>query len=176
MENNPAEDTFLPQTLGEETQQTQETPERYSPPPGEAQETITSEEPTGLQPQEPSAGVEQPPEPMDLHGFLEMLKQRPDVVGYVLRDNKATNIELKDPTKLIEYAILSSASIDAGEELSQIFYIGNVKRIMVSGKNVQVISMTMGENKISVFMERDADPGEVLEKLENYKSQRFTAP
>lgn len=40
---------------------------------------------------------------------------------------------------------------------------------------MQVISPIMGENKISVFMENDADPGEVLEKLENFKSRKFTA-
>lgn len=142
---------------------------------GEAGEPVgVAQESAWLQPGEASSSsVQASSEPEDLHGFLEMLKQRPDVIGYVLRDKAATNIELKDPTKLIEYAILSSASIDAGEELSQIFYIGNVKRVVVSGKNVQVISLTMGENKVSVFIEKDADPCEVLEKLENFKSRRF---
>lgn len=40
------------------------------------------------EPASPSVHMEQPSEPEDLRGFLEMLKERPDVIGYVLRDNK----------------------------------------------------------------------------------------
>jgi hypothetical protein len=35
----------------------------------------------------------------------------------------------------------------------------------VEGKEVKVLSFTVGENKVSIFMEKNTDPEKVLKKL-----------
>jgi len=105
----------------------------------------------------------------DLKASLEEIKGYDGVVGYILRNSTSAAIELKDPSKLIEYAILSSSSLDAGEELSELFNLGDVKHIIINGKNIKVLSMTFSENKISVFMEKNGELEKVLEKLQSFR-------
>lgn len=101
----------------------------------------------------------------DLRTTLEEVKGYEGVIGYILRNSTSAAIDLKDPSKLIEYAILSSSAIDAGEELSKLFNLGDVKNILVDGKDVKAVSFTVDDNKISVFMEKNANLEKILKKL-----------
>lgn len=100
-----------------------------------------------------------------LRTSLEEIKNYEGVIGYILRNSTSAAIDLKDPSKLIEYAILSSSAIEAGEELSETFNIGAIKNILVEGKEVKVLSFMVGDNKISVFTEKNADIEKILRKL-----------
>jgi predicted regulator of Ras-like GTPase activity (Roadblock/LC7/MglB family) len=101
----------------------------------------------------------------NLRANLDEIKTCDGVVGYILRNSTSAAIELKDPTKLIDYAIISSSALDASEELSKLFDLGEVKDIVVEGKGVKVLSLTVGENRISIFLEKDADCEKILKKL-----------
>jgi predicted regulator of Ras-like GTPase activity (Roadblock/LC7/MglB family) len=101
----------------------------------------------------------------DLRAGLEEVKTYDGVIGYILRNTTSAAIDLKDPTKIIDYAIISSSAFYAGEELSKFFDLGDVKDMLVEGKNVKVLSLIVGENRISVFMEKDADCDKILRKL-----------
>jgi len=101
----------------------------------------------------------------DLRAGLEEIKEYEGVIGYILRNAKSAAIDLKDPAKIIDYAVLSSSALDSSKELSELFDLGNAKNIIVEGKDVKVLALTSGENKISVFMEKDADYNKVLKKL-----------
>lgn len=114
------------------------------------------------------------PEPMaieetdlanDLRAGLEEIAKYEGVIGYILRNSTSAAIDLKDPTKIIDYAILSSSVFDAGEEISALLDIGDVKDTIIEGKDAKVISLVVDENKISVFMEKDANSEKVLRKL-----------
>jgi predicted regulator of Ras-like GTPase activity (Roadblock/LC7/MglB family) len=100
-----------------------------------------------------------------LRASLEEIKGYEGIIGYILRNSTSAAIDLKDPSKLIEYAILSSSALEAGEELSKTFNLGQVKNILVEGKEVKVLSFTIGDNKISIFAEKNANLEKVLEKL-----------
>ncbi|MEM2202287.1 MAG: hypothetical protein QXZ47_02660 [Candidatus Bathyarchaeia archaeon] len=102
----------------------------------------------------------------DLKTRLEEIKGYDGVIGYILRNATSATIDLKDPTKLIEYAILSSSALDAAEELSELFSLGDFKNILVEGKEVKILSLTIGENKISIFLEKKADIEKSLKKLQ----------
>lgn len=93
----------------------------------------------------------------DLRAKLEEIKSSEGVIGYILRNTHSATIDLKDPTKLIDYAILSSSAIDASEELSGLFDLGNVSSIVVEGKSIKMLSLTVDENKISIFVEKNVD-------------------
>jgi len=101
----------------------------------------------------------------NLRANLEKIKEYDGVVGYILRNTTSASIDLKEPAKIIDYAILSSTAFDATEEVSNLFELGRVKNIIVNGKNVKMLSLTFEENKISIFMESNADTEKVLEKL-----------
>lgn len=101
----------------------------------------------------------------DFRANLEEIKTWNGVIGYILRNTTSAAIDLKDPTKIIDYAVLSSSALDAAEDLSTFFDLGKVKHIIVEGKYIKVLSLTLGENKISVFLEKDADCEKVLTKL-----------
>jgi predicted regulator of Ras-like GTPase activity (Roadblock/LC7/MglB family) len=101
----------------------------------------------------------------NLRANLEEIKAYDGVVGYILRNSTSAAIDLKDPTKIIDYAIISSSALDAGEELSELFDLGAVKGIVVEGKGVKVLSLIVGENRISIFLEKDADCERILRKL-----------
>lgn len=96
---------------------------------------------------------------------LEEIETYDGVIGYILRNSASATIDIKDPTKIIDYAILSSSALDAGEVLSENFDLGTVKSIIVEGKDAKVISLTVNENKISVFMNKEANCEKVLRKL-----------
>ena len=101
-----------------------------------------------------------------LRANLEEIKTYDGVVGYILRNSASAAIDLKDPAKIIDFAIISSSALDAGEELSGLFNLGAVKDVVVEGKVVKVLSLTVGENRISVFLEKDADCDKILKKLQ----------
>lgn len=101
----------------------------------------------------------------NLRANLEEIKTYDGVIGYILRNSTSAAIDLKDPTKLIDYAILSSSALDASEALSEDFNLGDVKSIIVDGKDVKVLSLTVSDNRISVFMDKEANSEKILKKL-----------
>ena len=101
----------------------------------------------------------------DLRACLEEIKAYKGVIGYILRNSASAAIDLKDSTKLIDYAVLSSSALDASEEFSKLFNLGKIKKIVVEGKDVKKLSLTIDENRISVFMEKNADCEKILRRL-----------
>jgi predicted regulator of Ras-like GTPase activity (Roadblock/LC7/MglB family) len=101
----------------------------------------------------------------NLRANLEEIKKYDGVVGYILRNTTSASIDLKEPAKIIDYAILSSTAFEATEEVSDVFELGDIKSIIVNGKNVKMLSLTLEQNKISIFMQNNADTEKILEKL-----------
>lgn len=114
------------------------------------------------------AAVEEAASVNDLRASLEEVKTYDGVIGYILRNSTSAAIDLKDPTKIIDYAILSSSALDASEELSELFNLGEVKDIVVKGKDVKAVSLIIGENRISIFMEKGVDSERILRKLRTH--------
>lgn len=100
-----------------------------------------------------------------LRESLEEIKTYDGVIGYILRNSTSAAIDLKDPTNIIDYAILSSSAIDASETLTEDFDLGNAKNIVIEGNDAKILSLTIDENKISIFMDKEADCQKVLRKI-----------
>jgi len=101
----------------------------------------------------------------DLRKALNEIKEKPDVIGYILRNSTSAAIDLKDPSKLIDYAILSSSALETGEELAQIFELGKIKNVVIEGGTVNVLSTSIDENKVSIFLEKTANYEKILKNL-----------
>jgi predicted regulator of Ras-like GTPase activity (Roadblock/LC7/MglB family) len=101
----------------------------------------------------------------DLRSSLDEIKSYEGIIGYILKNSTSVAIDLKDPTKIIDYAVISSSVLDASVELSELFDLGEIKDVVVEGKSVKALCLAVGENRISVFMEKNADREKILRKL-----------
>lgn len=104
----------------------------------------------------------------ELRAGLEEIKDYEGVVGYILRNTTSASIDLKDPAKIIDYAVLSATSFDTTEEISDIFQLGNVKNVVVRGKSIKMLCLALDGNKISIFMESNADAEKVLRRIQTF--------
>jgi predicted regulator of Ras-like GTPase activity (Roadblock/LC7/MglB family) len=121
-----------------------------------SQEITTETEPVAIE--EATSGSK-------LRKNLEEIKTYEGVIGYIFRDSKSAAIDLKDPTKIIDYAVLSSSSIETGEELSELFNLGQIKNVVVEGKEAKVLSLVDNQNRISIFTEKNVDVAKLIKKL-----------
>lgn len=101
-----------------------------------------------------------------LRANLEEIRNYDGVVGYILKNTNSASIDLKDPAKIMDYAILSSTTFDSTEELSKLFNLEGIKDIIINGKNLKMISLTIEKNRISVFLENSSDLDRVLKRIQ----------
>lgn len=101
----------------------------------------------------------------NLSAQLAEIRKCNGVVGYILRSATSATIDLKAPGKIVEYAILSSQVLESSHEISELFDIGDVENILVEGKDIKALCMTIGENKISIFMEKTVDHADILNRI-----------
>ena len=101
-----------------------------------------------------------------LRGNLERLKAHAGVSGYILRGSKSASVDLKDPTKIIEYAALSSKTLESADGISRATYLGNINRVVLEGKNVKILSVTISDYRLSIFMDKNVDHNEICTELD----------
>ena len=101
----------------------------------------------------------------DLSKNLAEIRKAKGVIGYILRSTTAATIDLKEPEKLVEYAILSSQVLDSSQEISELFELGDVESTLIEGKEIKALCLVIGENKIGIFMEKNADDADILKKV-----------
>lgn len=102
----------------------------------------------------------------DLRATLERIKLREGIVGYIIRGTTSASVDIKDPSKIIDYAALSAEAIESGESLSNMFGLGKICDIILEGKSLKVLSLTIGEQQLSIFMEKTIDHNAILEEIE----------
>jgi predicted regulator of Ras-like GTPase activity (Roadblock/LC7/MglB family) len=100
-----------------------------------------------------------------LSASLTEIRKLKGVIGYILRSNTSAIIDLNEQDKIIEYAVLSSQMHDSSQEITKQFNLGETESILVEGKNVKVLCMSIGENKISVFMEKSATHAWIIKRI-----------
>ena len=101
----------------------------------------------------------------DLSKNLAEIRKAKGVVGYILRSTTSATIDLKEPEKIVEYAIFSSQVLDSSQEISNLFEKGDVENVLIEGKENKVLCMKIDENKISIFMEKDADTADIQNQI-----------
>ncbi len=101
----------------------------------------------------------------ELSKNLAEIRKTRGVVGYIMRNATAATIDLREPEKLVEYALLSSQALDSSQETSELFELGDVESILIEGKEIKVLCMNINGNKISIFMETNADHTGILKRV-----------
>ena len=101
----------------------------------------------------------------ELSSKLAEIRKDKGIIGYIIRNATSATIDLKEPEKIVEYAIFSSQVLDSSQEISDLFELGDVKSILIEGKENNALCMTLDGNKISIFMEKDADQADIIQKI-----------
>jgi predicted regulator of Ras-like GTPase activity (Roadblock/LC7/MglB family) len=63
---------------------------------------------------------------------------------------------------MVEYAMLSSQAFECSDALAQTFQLGAPENILVEGKDLKVLCIDHGQNKISIFVQKETDTTELL--------------
>jgi predicted regulator of Ras-like GTPase activity (Roadblock/LC7/MglB family) len=101
----------------------------------------------------------------DLNEKLTKIRKNKGVIGYILRNTTSATIDLKEPEKIVEYAIFSSQVMDSSQEISDLLETGDVENVLIEGKENKVLCMKIDGNKISIFMEKDADDTDIQKQI-----------
>jgi len=96
---------------------------------------------------------------------LDKIKHDEGIVGYILRDAKSASIDIKDPSKIIDYAALSSTALESGQSVSEVFELGDIHSVVVEGEDIKVLSMSAGDRRLSIFMRHDVDHEKIRKDL-----------
>jgi len=101
----------------------------------------------------------------ELQERLRTLKIRQGIIGYILRTSRSASIDLKDPTKIIDYAVLSSTTLDAAADLSETFELGEIQNILLEGKDAKILLLKVEDQRLSIFMDRNVDHEKIYRDL-----------
>ena len=100
-----------------------------------------------------------------LSASLAEIRKLKSVLGYILRSDTSAIIDLSESDKITENAILSSQIHDSCQEIQKQFNLGEMESVIVEGEKVKVLCMSRGENKISVFMEKNAPHSWIIKRI-----------
>jgi len=107
---------------------------------------------------------------------LENVRHTEGVIGYILRNSKSASVDINDPTKIIDYAMLSGESLETGDMASEIFQLGSINSVVIEGNDLKVLSLVIGDQRVSIFMDRKVDHNKICKELDSTKhSQKRNA-
>jgi len=96
---------------------------------------------------------------------LQDIKDQEGVIGYILRDEKSASIDLKDPKKIIEYAMLSSTAFDVGQNISEDLQMGELQTIFLESEETKLLSMNINDQRLSLFMEKNVNHKKIYKEI-----------
>ncbi len=102
---------------------------------------------------------------LDLRATLDGINTKQGVIGYILRGSTSACVDIKDPSKIIDYAVLSTAAFESSESLSHLFGLDKIHSFVVEGKDAKILCLTIGDHRLSVFMEKTVDHNSIYKKL-----------
>lgn len=101
----------------------------------------------------------------DFRAALDRIKLRDGIIGYIIRGPTSASVDIKDPSKIIDYAALSAEAMESSETASESFDLGQVSNIVLEGKNAKILLLKKGEQELTVFMEKNVDHNAVSREL-----------
>ena len=100
-----------------------------------------------------------------LSASLAEIRKLKGVIGYILRSNNSALVDISESDKIMQYAILSSEMYDSGQQIAERFSLGEPESMLVEGESVKVLCMSIGENKVNVFMEKSATHAWIIKRI-----------
>ena len=96
---------------------------------------------------------------------LQSINDQKGILGYILRGSKSAFIDLKDPTKIIDYAMFSTTAIEVGHNMTETLQMGEVNTIVVETEETKLLSMNINNHHLSLLMEKSVNHDKLCKKL-----------
>jgi predicted regulator of Ras-like GTPase activity (Roadblock/LC7/MglB family) len=96
---------------------------------------------------------------------LAEIRKTKGVTGFILRNTTTATIDIEEPTKLIQYAILSSQTVESSQEITEQFELGEAATIIIEGKDTKLLCINKDEIKIAIFMEPKTDHNDIQKRI-----------
>jgi predicted regulator of Ras-like GTPase activity (Roadblock/LC7/MglB family) len=100
-----------------------------------------------------------------LAASLAEIRKLKGVMGYILRSNTSAIIDITEQERIIEYAILLSQITESTNEMAKQFNLTDIESVLVEGKLTKVLCMSIGDNRIGIFMERTATHAWIIKRI-----------
>jgi len=100
-----------------------------------------------------------------LGASLAEIRKLKGVIGYILRGSNSAMLDLSELDKISQYAALTYQLNEASLEIAKQLNFAEVESVLVEGENQKVLFMRIGENKISVFMEKSASHSGIIKRI-----------
>ena len=101
----------------------------------------------------------------NIDSYLAEISKLEGIIGYIFRSGSAATIDLNEPDKIIDYAMLSTELNGCTDIIEQIFDVGSVECILAEGNDAKVLCIANGLNRISFFMSKSTDREDIKQKL-----------
>ena len=102
---------------------------------------------------------------VDLSEKLAKIRKMDGIMGYILRGKYSATIDLDDPEKIVEYALLSSKTLASVQALAEGVDTGDVETALLEGQDIKAIFMQKGDNRIDLFMQKNVDHAPILDDI-----------
>ena len=109
--------------------------------------------------------IEEPTSMAGLRSSLDRIKSRPGIIGYIVRGPTSASVDVKDPSKIIDYAALSAEAMESSDSLSESFDLGKMCSIVLEGKSAKILLLKKGDQELTVFMEKSVDHNAICKEL-----------
>ncbi len=96
---------------------------------------------------------------------LVELSKLEGVVGYILRSNSSAVINLPKQVSIADLALLTYQIFCSTGEMAKQFNMNDVESVLVEGKDLKVLCVAIGENKINVLLEKTTSHALVVKKI-----------
>jgi len=96
---------------------------------------------------------------------LGEIRKLQGVIGYILRSNTSAMLDLDELDKISEYAALSYQLNESSLEIAKQLNVAEVESVLVEGGKTKVLFIRIGENKISIFMEKSTSHSGIIERI-----------
>jgi predicted regulator of Ras-like GTPase activity (Roadblock/LC7/MglB family) len=100
-----------------------------------------------------------------LGASLAEIRKLKGVLGYIMRGNTSAIMDLTESDKISKYALLSYQLHDSSLEIAKLLNVSEIESALAEGKNLKVLLIKIGENKISVFMEKSANHSGIIKRV-----------
>ncbi|MEM2080847.1 MAG: roadblock/LC7 domain-containing protein [Candidatus Bathyarchaeia archaeon] len=96
---------------------------------------------------------------------LAEIRKTKGVTGYILRNTTTATIDIEETEKLIQYAILSSQTLESSQEITEQFELGQAENIIIEGKDAKLLCINKNEITIAIYMEPKTDHNEIQKRI-----------
>ncbi|MGO8805862.1 MAG: hypothetical protein ACLQO7_04565 [Candidatus Bathyarchaeia archaeon] len=100
-----------------------------------------------------------------LGASLVEIRKLDGVLGYIIRSNVSAVLDLAEDDKISQYALFSYQLDQSSVEIAKQISVAEIESALVEGSSLKVLFMKIGENKISVFMEKNANHSAIIKRV-----------